>query len=120
MLDRYADDVELDASRKDVERWGDPMLLQIQKQRKKEQAQAAAAAAIASGKKAEASASQEVKRLPRPMYLGDPWPNRLGIKPGYRWDGRDRSNKWEEKLFAHKATAKNNAQAAYKWSSEDM
>jgi len=37
----------------------------------------------------------------KPVYKGPPpRPNRFNIRPGYRWDGVDRGNKWEDRVLA--------------------
>ena len=57
----------------------------------------------------------------RPEYKGpQPPPNRFNIKPGYRWDGVDRSNGFESQLFAKAAERKAMKEIAHKWSVEDM
>ncbi|TRM64228.1 Pre-mRNA-splicing factor of RES complex-domain-containing protein [Schizophyllum amplum] len=92
---RYADDKELNAELKQKELWNDP------------------AAAFLSKKKS--------KGPRRPEYTGPPPPpNRYGIKPGYRWDGVDRGNGFEKKLFQAQNTRKQNTLASYQWGAEDM
>ena len=58
--------------------------------------------------------------LERPMYKGSYPPNRFGIRPGYRWDGIDRSNGFEQSRFARESNKVAMAEVAYKWSVEDM
>jgi pre-mRNA-splicing factor CWC26 len=101
-LARYRDDEDLNDMQMQVDRWGDPMLHMANKTAKKE------------------TGDPSKRKSQRPMYKGAPWPNRYSIKPGYRWDGRDRSGGWELKLVTDQHQRKINTEAGYKWSSEDM
>ncbi|XP_033334419.2 uncharacterized protein LOC117225190 isoform X2 [Megalopta genalis] len=97
-LARYADDADLDKRLRDQEREGDPMLEYIKQKQIK-----------------------EGKRKPdRPTYEGSFMPNRFGIKPGYRWDGVDRSNGYEKKWFEAQNAKTALQEEAYKWSTADM
>jgi len=91
----YADDKDLNAEQKAQERWNDP------------------AAAFLSKKTS--------KGPKKPEYTGPPPPpNRFGIKPGYRWDGVDRGNGFEKKLFQKLNERKRTGQESYNWSVDDM
>ncbi|KAG7089491.1 hypothetical protein E1B28_011171 [Marasmius oreades] len=92
---RHADDKEINEELKERERWNDP------------------AAAFMTKKK---------KGGPRkPEYIGPPPPpNRFGIKPGYRWDGVDRGNGFEKKLFQSRNANKRLTAESYQWSVDDM
>nr|XP_014971249.1 BUD13 homolog isoform X1 [Macaca mulatta] len=98
-LARYIDDEDLDRMLREQEREGDPMADFIKKNKAKE---------------------NKNKKV-RPRYSGPaPPPNRFNIWPGYRWDGVDRSNGFEQKRFARLASKKAVEELAYKWSVEDM
>ena len=99
---QYADDKEIDAATRQRTRWGDP------------------AAAFKSRKgTTEAAASGDGES--RPRYKGPPAPpNRFGIEPDYLWDGVDRSNGFEKKLYAMEASKAAKEERRYFWSVADM
>ncbi|XP_038236643.1 BUD13 homolog isoform X1 [Dermochelys coriacea] len=98
-LARYIDDQDLDQMLREKEREGDPMANFIKKKKAKE--------------------SKDKREKPR--YNGPTPPlNRFNLWPGYRWDGVDRSNGFEQKRFARLASKKAVQELAYKWSVEDM
>ncbi|XP_070838910.1 BUD13 homolog isoform X2 [Chaetodon trifascialis] len=97
-LARHCDDEDLDRMLREQEREGDPMAAMLR--RKKE---------------------RSTKTQEKPRYKGPaPPPNRFNILPGYRWDGVDRSNGFEQKRYNRIADKKAVQEAAYKWSVEDM
>jgi len=92
---RYADDKDLNEELKAQDRWNDP---------------------------AAAFLTKKTSKGPRkPQYSGPPPPpNRFGIKPGYRWDGVDRGNGFEKKVFQHANERKRKGLESYQWGAEDM
>lgn len=97
-LARHYDDEDLDRMLREQEREGDPMAAMLR--RKKE---------------------RNTKTQTKPRYQGPPPPpNRFNIQPGYRWDGVDRSNGFEQKRYTRIADKKALQEEAYKWSVEDM
>ncbi|KAI8342004.1 Pre-mRNA-splicing factor of RES complex-domain-containing protein [Chlamydoabsidia padenii] len=97
-LARYVDDDDYNQGLKDQDRWNDP----------------------AAGFLTSRSSSSSGKVLSRPMYKG-PWkPNRFMIQPGYRWDGVDRSNGYEDQFLLQQNKNKSLAAEAHAWSTEDM
>ncbi|XP_035903609.1 BUD13 homolog [Anopheles stephensi] len=99
-LARYADDKDLDEYLKQQERDGDPMLEYLRSKQKEENKRAG---------------------IPeKPLYQGAFPDNRFGIRPGYRWDGVDRSNGFEKSWFETTSKKKAGEEEAYKYSVEDM
>ncbi|KAG8931453.1 Pre-mRNA-splicing factor cwc26 [Tulasnella sp. 417] len=92
---RHVDDKELNEVQRAEERWNDPAAAFLTKNEKK-------------GPK-------------RPEYKGSASPpNRFGIKPGYRWDGVDRSKGFEKKYFQTINEKGRTKLEAYQWSVDDM
>ncbi|XP_066156844.1 BUD13 homolog [Euwallacea fornicatus] len=100
-LARYADDEDLEKYLKEQEREGDPMLKYIRQKKKKK------------------NVIKEGKPLTQ-QYEGDAPANRFAIRPGYRWDGVDRSNGYEKKWFEVQNSQQASVEESYKWSIEDM
>jgi pre-mRNA-splicing factor CWC26 len=98
---RHADDDRLEDLRKSEIRKDDPMAAYAYKKTKKQ---------------------QDASGVPqRPVYKGPPpRPNRYGIRPGYRWDGVDRANNFEDKLLTSNFSVKRRKEEAYKYTSADM
>jgi pre-mRNA-splicing factor CWC26 len=101
---RHADDATMDDELKERQRWNDPMaqLLASKKTPGK----------TASGKSGKSKSS-------RPTYQGAAEPNRYGIRPGWRWDGVDRSNGFEKKWFAARNAAKDRRDLEYAWQMDE-
>lgn len=96
---RHADDKKLNDELKERERWNDPMaqLLATKKSTSK------GGTSKGSGK----------------SYQGAFEPNRYGIRPGWRWDGVDRSNGFEKKWFAARNNKKNRDDLEYAWQMDE-
>ncbi|XP_072230660.1 BUD13 homolog [Leuresthes tenuis] len=97
-LARHHDDEDLDRMLREQERDGDPMAAMLRRKK-----------------------GRNTKNQEKPRYQGPaPPPNRFNLQPGYRWDGVDRSNGFEQKRYTRIADKKAVQEAAYKWSVEDM
>lgn len=107
---RGADDEEMNRELKGQMRWNDPMAQFLQKQ---EEPAAASATAASSGNTASRSRSN------RPTYKGPAAPNRYGIRPGYRWDGVDRSNGFEADRFKAINRRERNKGLEYAWQMDE-
>lgn len=77
---RSAGDEELNRELKDQQRWNDPMMQFL-------------------GDKSGAKGTSSRAKKGHPTYNGPAPPNRYGTRPGYRWDGVDRSNGFESERF---------------------
>ncbi|XP_011203112.2 BUD13 homolog [Bactrocera dorsalis] len=100
-LARYENDKDLDNFLRDQERAEDPMLEYMRKKKKERQKEEGSLAEI-------------------PKYKGSYPENRFGIRPGYRWDGVDRSNGFEKKWFDVQNEKRALQVEAYLYSVEDM
>jgi pre-mRNA-splicing factor CWC26 len=98
-LARTADDVELNQELKEKQRWNDPMM-QFMTER-------------------DVDKRQRKTSKGRPVYTGTASPNRYGIKPGYRWDGVDRSNGFEAERFKALNRKERNKNLEYAWQMDE-
>lgn len=99
-LARMADDEDLRDHLRNQERLDDPMLEYMRK------------------KKLDEHKKKGLEE--KPKYLGQFADNRFNIRPGYRWDGVDRSNGYEKKYFDVINSKKSLEEEAYRYSTEDM
>jgi pre-mRNA-splicing factor CWC26 len=99
-LARKADDLEMNRELKEKQRWNDPM-------------------AQFMVDKSESSAKGGKKSKRRPIYSGAAPPNRYGIRPGYRWDGVDRSNGFESERFKAINRRERNKALDYSWQMDE-
>ena len=90
-------DKDLDKVLREKERDDDPMLKYIKQTNKVE-------------------CTKEKKEFNGPA----PAPNHFGIKPGYRWDGVDRTNGFEKTYFQSLSRKKIEKYQTHKWSVEDI
>lgn len=77
---RSAEDEEMNRELKEQQRWNDPMMQFL-------------------GDKTGSKGTASKTKKGHPAYDGPAPPNRYGIRPGYRWDGVDRSNGFESERF---------------------
>ena len=106
---RRQDDERLEVLRKNEIRKDDPMARYTLMKQQKHQ------------KNKVGSQQQQQQQATKPLYKGPPpKANRFGIRPGYRWDGVDRGNGFEDKVLAKKFSTNRKEEQAYRWRSADM
>jgi pre-mRNA-splicing factor CWC26 len=109
---RHADDADLNEEQRAKDLWNDPAagFLTVRPSRDCLRSQYLT------------TTQQKRSKGPRkPEYTGPaPPPNRFGIKPGYRWDGVDRSNGFEQKYFQRQNERKRQGAESYAWGVDDM
>ncbi|KAK3182086.1 Pre-mRNA-splicing factor cwc26 [Lecanicillium sp. MT-2017a] len=99
-LARKVDDEEMNQELKEKQRWNDPM-----------------AQFMETAPKQSSTGKGRSKR--RPVYNGAAPPNRYGIRPGYRWDGVDRSNGFEAERFKALNRRERNKGLDYAWQMDE-
>lgn len=99
---RTADDEEMNRELKERQRWNDPMAQFMDS--------TGGSGAGGKGKKGKGR---------KPQYTGAAPPNRYGIRPGYRWDGVDRSNGFEAERFKAINRRERNKGLDYAWQMDE-
>lgn len=96
---RYADDPEVNRRLKERTRWDDPAARYLAQEEK----------------------GKSKPTLTMPVYKGPaPPPNRFNIRPGYRWDGVDRSNGFEKKLLESRITSEARSREIHRLNMGDL
>ncbi|KAJ4461375.1 putative pre-mRNA-splicing factor CWC26 [Paratrimastix pyriformis] len=103
---REEDDEALNRERREALRWGDPMAAYVARERRKK--------AEKERKKKGLPAAPEGPQ--KKAYQGPYQPNRFNIPPGHLWDGRDRSNGFEQRLYQTQAAQSIRKDEAFNWS----
>ncbi|KAL2761123.1 hypothetical protein ACRALDRAFT_205054 [Sodiomyces alcalophilus JCM 7366] len=101
---RTADDEEMNRELKERQRWNDPMAQFM------DTTGGSGDGAGVKGKKGKGR---------KPVYTGAAQPNRYGIRPGYRWDGVDRSNGFEGERFRAINRRERNKGLDYAWQMDE-
>lgn len=113
-LARGVEDTKLEEMKKSVVRKGDPMALHALKRQQEEEATTRMLVM-----NDDISMTQHQQR--RPVYKGpQPKSNRYGLSPGYRWDGIDRGNGFEDRVLEALHSKGRKKEEAYRWSAADM
>ncbi|WYZ45087.1 hypothetical protein EsH8_VIII_000403 [Colletotrichum jinshuiense] len=97
---RTADDEEMNKELKEQERWNDPM-------------------AQFMSERTDGGGAKGKRGKKKPIYTGAAPPNRYGIRPGYRWDGVDRSNGFEGEGFRAINRRERNKGLDYAWQMDE-
>ena len=115
-LARTADDEEMNRAMREERRWNDPMARFLGDA----DGGGGGGGAVASGPgRGGAAAKAGGVSSRRPVYKGPSPPNRYGIKPGYRWDGVDRSNGFEAERFKAINRRERNKGLEYSWQMDE-
>ncbi|KUI55122.1 Pre-mRNA-splicing factor CWC26 [Cytospora mali] len=109
-LARTADDEEMNDELKGQRRWNDPMAKFLGEEDR-------AGGDVSKGSSGGGKAGKKSSR--RPVYKGAAPPNRYGIRPGYRWDGVDRSNGFEAERFKAINRRERNKGLEYSWQMDE-
>ncbi|KAF3767471.1 hypothetical protein M406DRAFT_288544 [Cryphonectria parasitica EP155] len=107
---RTADDEEMNRELKEQRRWNDPMARFLDAEEERAGPKTSAGGVDEKGSK---------KASRKPVYKGPAPPNRYGIRPGYRWDGVDRSNGFEAERFKAINRRERNKGLDYAWQMDE-
>jgi pre-mRNA-splicing factor CWC26 len=116
---RRIDEDEVVTRKTEIDRWGDPL------------AQLKASGAVESDEEEDIDFEDPMRKFKKrkrehkkskSTLTWEGWfpPNRFNIKPGAQWDGVDRSNGFEAKLYQTQLDRQHKAERAYRFTSSDM